>query len=326
MIERKFNEDISFDKIRLHSSERNQSWNDLFELFKANIKDSDIRYYPNLDKLYTKCKKFFNCNNIIIGSGSDRCIKYFFEANQKFNNVITTNPSFPMYKVYSEIFGFNYIGVNYKTFNFPEEEFLDTITEDSIVILSNPNTPIAHKLNIDFIKKILEKNVPTLIDEAYIEFAKAESVSRYIKKYSNLYVTRTFSKALGSAGIRAGVLLSNKKNIENALQFRDMHEITGLSAKWIKILINNYHYVENYIDSVLDTKKNIEKVLEKRNISYINSYSNWLHIKEPFDIPEGIVVKKGCKLPGSNNTWTRMSICSSVNFDWIKNNNNGKTK
>ena len=50
MIERKFNKDIPFDKIRLHSSERNQSWNDLFELFKTSINDSDIRYYPNLDK------------------------------------------------------------------------------------------------------------------------------------------------------------------------------------------------------------------------------------------------------------------------------------
>ena len=88
MIERKFNEDISFDKIRLHSSERNQSWNDLFELFKTNIKDSDIRYYPNLDKLYTKCKKFFKCNNIIIGSGSDRCIKYFFNRTPYCNSII----------------------------------------------------------------------------------------------------------------------------------------------------------------------------------------------------------------------------------------------
>jgi len=317
MIERKFNKDIPFNKIRLHSSERNQSWNDLFELFKTSINDSDIRYYPNLDKLYLKCKKFFKCNNLIIGSGSDRCIKYFFEANQKYNNVITTVPSFPMYKVYSDMFGFNFTGVKYKTLNFPEEEFLNTITEDSIVILSNPNTPIAHKLDISLIKKILEKNVPTLIDEAYIEFAKVKSISRYIEKYPNLYVTRTFSKALGSAGIRAGVILSNKENIENALQFRDMHEITGLSAKWIYILINNYHYIKDYVDSVLYTKQNIEKVLKEKNISYINSYSNWLHIKEPFKVPNDILVKKNCTIPGSDVTWTRMSICSSVSFDWL---------
>lgn len=96
-----------------------------------------------------------------------------------------------------------------------------------------------------------------------------------------------------------------------------MHEITGLSAKWIYILINNYHYIKDYVDSVLYTKQNIEKVLKEKNISYINSYSNWLHIKEPFKVPNDILVKKNCTIPGSDVTWTRMSICSSVSFDWL---------
>ena len=151
----------------------------------------------------------------------------------------------------------------------------------------------------------------------YIEFAGIPSCKHLLENFSNLYVTRTFSKALGSAGVRAGVLLSNKDNIKNALQYRDMYELTGLTIKWIEVIINNYHHVENYINSVLDTKKNIEKVLKEKNISYINSYSNWLHIKEPFKVPEDILVKSGCTLPGSNSTWTRMSICSSVSFDWL---------
>lgn len=317
MIERKFNSKIPFDKIRLHSSERNKEWDTLFELFKISLTDSDIRYYPNLDTIYNKCRKFFDCKNLILGSGSDRCIKYFLECNQKYNKVISTDPSFPMYKIYSQMLNYKYVGVKYKTLDFPEKEFLSSITKDSIVVLSNPNTPIAHNLTLDLIKKILDKNVPTLIDEAYIEFAGIPSCKHLLENFSNLYVTRTFSKALGSAGVRAGVLLSNKDNIKNALQYRDMYELTGLTIKWIEVIINNYHHVENYINSVLDTKKNIEKVLKKKNISYINSCSNWLHIKEPFKVPEDILVKSGCTLPGSNSTWTRMSICSSVSFDWL---------
>lgn len=317
MIERKFHKNISFDKVRLHSSERNKPWNTLFELFKINLKDSDIRYYPNLDKTYSKCRKFFKCKNLILGLGSDRCVKYFFEANQEYKKVVTTAPSFPMYKVYSDMLNYEYVGVEYEDLLFPEEEFLNAITEDSVVVLSNPNTPIAHNISFDFIRRILSKKVPTLIDEAYIEFSDMPSCAHLIKDFPNLYVTRTFSKALGSAGVRAGVLLSNKKNIEKVTQYRDMYELSGPTVKWMNIVMDNYHYIQNYIDKVKETKKDIKKVLDTKNITYIDSKSNWLHIKEPFEVPDKIVVRKNCILPGSEYTWTRMSICSSVNFEWL---------
>ena len=127
-----------------------------------------------------------------------------------------------MYKVYSDMLNYEYVGVKYKDLLFPEQDFLNSITEDSVVVLSNPNTPIAHNISLNFIRKILDKKVPTLIDEAYIEFSDMPSCAHLIKDFPNLYVTRTFSKALGSAGVRAGVLLSNKDNIEKVTQYRDI--------------------------------------------------------------------------------------------------------
>jgi len=63
----------------------------------------------------------------------------------------------------------------------------------------------------DFIK-IVELGIPFVIDEAYIEYAGLKkSQSRLIKKYKNVIITRTMSKAYGLAGLQFGYLLADRE-------------------------------------------------------------------------------------------------------------------
>lgn len=54
----------------------------------------------------------------------------------------------------------------------------------------------------DTLLKILSLPILVVLDEAYIEFAGIESKMKWVKKYENLIVLRTFSK-------RAGIFLSS---------------------------------------------------------------------------------------------------------------------
>ena len=51
-----------------------------------------------------------------------------------------------------------------------------------------------------------------------------------IKKYSNLIVCRTFSKAYGLAGCRVGFLLRNKNLAKRLYNLRPMYEINSIGA------------------------------------------------------------------------------------------------
>jgi histidinol-phosphate/aromatic aminotransferase/cobyric acid decarboxylase-like protein len=53
-----------------------------------------------------------------------------------------------------------------------------------------------------------------VIDEAYIDFADAPSLSHYIDQFENLAILRTFSKAHGMAGARLGLVLANENLIQ----------------------------------------------------------------------------------------------------------------
>jgi histidinol-phosphate aminotransferase len=63
--------------------------------------------------------------------------------------------------------------------------------------------------------RIAQTGVPFIIDEAYIEFAGLEkSMVKLIRKYKNVMILRTISKAYGLAGLRFGYMLADKDVVE----------------------------------------------------------------------------------------------------------------
>jgi histidinol-phosphate aminotransferase len=223
-----------------------------------------------------------------------------------------------MYFIYGMLYGYNIIKVPYTSLQFPTEKFLNSISKDSIVIVSNPSSPIADVLSKEFLSKLQSKGIPILIDEAYIEFSDEKTVLPWIKSYNNLFVTRTFSKAYGSAGVRLGIISSQKENIDLILQYRPMYEVNGLTVKWIQTLLNNLHEVETYIKNVKKTKDEVIQLCKSSNIEVVTGHSNWIHIRYKNQLPDGIF-KTNCYLPGLGSDWIRLQITDNIkDYLWIK--------
>jgi histidinol-phosphate aminotransferase len=325
-IDRKFNPSIPHDKLRLHSAERNTTWGKIFEKYKKELTEEDIKFYPNTSELNPYISEFFGYDNFLMGFGSDRCIKYFLEANSKKHwfwgrkRLIVSDPCFPMYNVYGQIHNTRIVKVPYYKIKFDVESYIQQIDNNSLVVFSNPSSPIGDIVERADIIRILELGQPTLIDEAYIEFSNQNSCIDLIDKYPNLYVTRTFSKAYGSAGTRFGVIFSQKQNIENMLQYRDMYETTGQTLKWIKTICTNKKTADKYIEKVKKVRGLLLQKLYYKGIYSIPSESNWIHVRENEipSLPESIVFRKDCKIPELGDNWVRLQITDNIkDYDWI---------
>jgi len=92
-------------------------------------------------------------------------------------------------------------------------EMVDDTTR--LVFIANPNNPtgtwLAESELQDFIGS-LPARVMVVVDEAYFEYvshATYPDTSRWLERFPNLIVTRTFSKAYGLAGLRVGYALSH---------------------------------------------------------------------------------------------------------------------
>jgi len=84
-----------------------------------------------------------------------------------------------------------------------------------LVFIANPNNPTGTWLNSDELQAFIEGlpgHVLVVVDEAYFEYVdnpQYPDTSKWLQRYPNLIVTRTFSKAYGLAGLRVGYALSH---------------------------------------------------------------------------------------------------------------------
>ena len=319
----------------LNQSERSEKIsNVMFEIFKKQLKQEDFMYYPNTKNFKEKICKFYNVKteNLFLSDGSDVGIKSIFETFTTYDRIITSEPSFPMYKVYSELYQCEYFGIPHeKDYTISMEKILSNITHDtSLVILANPNSPMGEYKSFDEIRILLEQDVMVLIDEAYIEFTDNESMIQYIDEYPNLLVTRTFSKGFGAAGCRVGMTFGHKDTIELLSKFRQMYEITGVSLKYCEFLLNNHTLVDTYIQEVKEEKKELVSMLKGYDV--IDSNCNWIHFnttddnlktKQIFDKHKVLV--KYCELPHDDRkNWCRLTIQPNITRqDFIKELING---
>lgn len=320
MIKRIKNKDLPIDVLRLQASERNEDWpKKLFSKFKKSLTQSDVKFYPNLEVLYSKLKEHYNVENLQVGTGSDKCIETFLQAHMnEYKKLIIFNPSFPMYGIYGELYGYEVVTINHTSLDIPYKEFLSKIDKDCVIIISNPSSPLGQEISPSFIHRILCKNIPTLVDEAYIEFSDISSFLPYTSGYRNLFVTRTFSKALGSAGARLGVIAYHPSKEDLINQFRPMYEINGLTAKWALTVLNEYSTVKNYIKKVKKVRKQIINRCIENSIEVIPGSCNWVHIKYD-ELPKKPLFKNNCNIPGSSDKWIRLQITSKIkDYKWLR--------
>jgi len=305
----------------LNQSERSQPIPEpYYTEFIRSLKQEDFAYYPNTKNFKEKICEFYNVNteNLFLSDGSDVGIKSIFETFTTCGNIVTSEPSFPMYGVYASLYNCPYRGINYDvdTLEFSIENMLSFVDDDTdLIVLANPNSPIGDYKTFEEIKPLLDTGKMVLIDEAYIEFSGKESMIQYIDEYPNLIVTRTFSKGFGAAGCRVGMTFAHKDTIEPISKFRQMYEITGVSLKYCEFLLNNHHLVDTYIKEVVEEKKKVVSMLKHYEV--VDSNCNWIHFnnqddnkktKEIFDKHKVLV--KYCKLHqyGFRKNWCRMTI------------------
>jgi histidinol-phosphate aminotransferase len=84
-----------------------------------------------------------------------------------------------------------------------------------VVFIANPNNPTGTWVEREPLYQFIKSLPPTtivLVDEAYGEYvdeANYPNAAKWLNEFSNLIVTRTFSKAHGLAGLRVGYGLAN---------------------------------------------------------------------------------------------------------------------
>ena len=277
-------EDKTLYKYVLTQNERNHPIpkKQLREFFDS-LKQKDICFYPNTSNLKKKICDYYDIEveNLLLTPGSTFAIKTIFETfDVKGNNIVSSDYCFPMYNVFSELYQVELRKAKYKSMRLEVSDILYLIdNKTKFIILANPNSPLGDLYTEEQIISLLETGIHVIIDEAYIEFTGQDSCIHLIKKYPNLIVTKTFSKAYGAAGCRVGFLVSSKENLEYLSKFRAMYEINGVGAKYTEFILDNIHDYNSYIQKTFENKTLAIAKLKKLGHSIIDTDCSWFFLK-----------------------------------------------
>ena len=164
--------------------------------------------------------KLDGMGNVLIGNGSSEVFDMIWRSFlQPGDEVIQHTPCFGIYKLRGKALGGKLVSVPMiyrdNQLLFDADGIIKAISpKTKIIVVANPNNPTGNFMDGKDFVKIAETGLPFVVDEAYVEYAGlAKSQVALVKKYKNVMITRTLSKAYGLAGMRFGYMLANEQVI-----------------------------------------------------------------------------------------------------------------
>lgn len=229
---------------------------------------SDYNRYP--DPLQWKVKeklsaiKKIPARQIFLGNGSDEAIdlliRGFCEPNQ--DSILITEPTYGMYEVCAEV---NAVGVQRVLLTPDFDLDLEAIPKTfdattKIIFLCSPNNPTGNLLNADKVVEVLKRFYGlVVVDEAYIDFAKRGSLIRELKRYPNLVVLQTFSKAWGLAGLRLGVCYASEEIIQVLNKIKYPYNVNIQTQRLALEALGRVSKKDRWVRTILVQRKKLEK-------------------------------------------------------------------
>jgi histidinol-phosphate aminotransferase len=238
--------------------------------------------YPEYDETRQTLARYFGVapEEMLLANGTDDAIKMICDTFVEPDDVLLVPvPTFPVYEFFHHVAGGKSVHVRYdENFRLPVDKILATLNKRTRwLALANPNNPTGTQIPKRDLRTALEAAPHTLmlVDEAYFDFC-GETVLPWIRKYANLVVTRTFSKAFGLAALRLGCLFANPELVEALHRAQNPFAVNSLAMVCACVAIQHEDYVRKYVEEVRSNRAEFCRWLDSRRIPYVPSAANFV--------------------------------------------------
>lgn len=152
-----------------------------------------------------------------------------------------------------------------------------------IVFVANPNNPTGTWLRTAELQGLLEAvpaSVIVVVDEAYFEYVEADvdcpNALRWLDRFPNLIVTRTFSKAYGLAGLRVGYAVSHPQVADLLNRVREPFNVNSLALVAATAALDDVTHLERSRAVNRAGMKQLRNACRQLGLSWLPSAGNFL--------------------------------------------------
>src|SRR5919198_2297194 len=156
-------------------------------------------------------------SSIVLGNGSNDVLELVALAFLGPGRAaVMSQHAFAVYPLATQARGARSILVPARNYAHDLQAMAKAVDDESYVVwVANPNNPTGTYARPDEVEALLRRvpeRVIVVVDEAYNEYLPPDrrfDSLKWLKRYPNLVITRTFSKAYGLAGLRVGYALAH---------------------------------------------------------------------------------------------------------------------
>jgi histidinol-phosphate aminotransferase len=248
--------------------------------------------YPDYAALSRECAEYLGVPEprIVLTNGMDEgllatVVASFRVAHTSKNlpQAIVVQPAYEMYAICIRAAGGRVVAMPPKPdFEFPLVELLHALTPNTrLIVLNNPNNPTGLLIPREAIRDIarsVPSEVTVLVDEAYYDFA-GETFLPEIDRYPGVVIARTFAKAHGLAGLRAGCLIGDPQRLDAIREVVPPYNLSVFTVAGWRAALRDREYVAWYRAQAEESRRLLYAACDRLGLQYWRSAGNFVLIK-----------------------------------------------
>jgi histidinol-phosphate aminotransferase len=275
--------------LRLHLNENTAGCSPKVIAALGRLTREAIASYPDYDAVVGACADRLGIDpeRLVLTNGLDDGILAAAVSALKHSPIeepfeaIVVVPAFDMYAACADAAGGRVVQVPLgPDFVFPIREVLGALTRRTrVIFLTNPNNPTGSLIPREHIVTIAQvaSHALVFVDEAYADFSGQTLIGdEAFLPLTNVVVGRTFAKAYGLAGLRAGALVGAPETIAPLRRTVPPYTLNVGAAVALPAAFEDNAYFEWYLDQVRESRVLIGRALDRLGVTHWPSAANFV--------------------------------------------------
>ena len=270
------------DKIRLDFNENTAGCSPAVRRALAKLSTKHLAMYPEYGQTTRRLAKSLRLRpeELMLANGGDDALRVFFDTFvDARSTVLLCEPTFPMYRFFANVAGARIDAARYgPRMEFPIDALVQKLRQrPRVLFLANPNNPTGTLATPRELERILRAATHTavVVDEAYSEFS-GETVVPWIRKYPQLFVTRTFSKAAGLAALRLGLVIARAESLAYLRRAMPPFPVNAAVLAAVEAVLRDQRTVRAYVEEVRRLRVWLESQLTQLGVEPFPSVANFV--------------------------------------------------
>jgi histidinol-phosphate aminotransferase len=188
-------------------------------------------------------------------------------------------PTFEPYLINAKALGARSVAIpSGPDFAFPLAAVLSAITPNTrLVIVNTPHNPSGRPVSEADLRAVIDRaaHAVVFIDEAYHDF-HGVSFLPFVREFPNVMVGRTFSKAYGMAGIRAGVVLAPPALLAPLRYVMPLFNLNGVAVAAMRAAVADVDHLRWFVAQVRESKTLLYDALTRLGLPFWTSEANFV--------------------------------------------------